>query len=291
MPVATVYRHGGKGGVAPARNDHRRMKRGQVEGWSVGAARRNSEFLMSVREDQLTGAGCAITLTLRDCPPTADDWHRVRKALVERLRRAGMVRLHWVTEWQRRGVPHLHMAIWWPDAYRIGEVIDAWLALTGEAYGAGRAGQHGRPIDGAIGWFQYLAKHAVRGVKHYQRSGDNVPEGWQEKTGRVWGHSGDWPLAAPRKFGLQDQHGDGGWFQLRRMVRSWRISEARAEGAPMRIRMARGSYRSPEQAISRIRGYREWMPSEEVQLRMILGLAARGFHVVDLDSGELLTAR
>ena len=291
MPVATVYRHGGKGGVAPARNDHRRMKRGQVEGWSVGAARRNSEFLMSVREDQLTGAGCAITLTLRDCPPTADDWHRVRKALVERLRRAGMVRLHWVTEWQRRGVPHLHMAIWWPDAYRIGEVIDAWLALTGEAYGAGRAGQHGRPIDGAIGWFQYLAKHAVRGVKHYQRSGDNVPEGWQEKTGRVWGHSGDWPLATPRKFGLQDQHGDGGWFQLRRMVRSWRISEARAEGAPMRIRMARGSYRSPEQAISRIRGYREWMPSEEVQLRMILGLAARGFHVVDLDSGELLTAR
>ena len=289
MPVATVYRHGGKGGVAPGRNDHMRMKRGQVEGWSLGAARRNSEFLMSVREDQLTGAGVATTLTLRDCPETAADWHRVRKALLERLRRAGMVRLHWVTEWQRRGVPHLHMAIWWPDKYDLSAAIEAWLELTGERYGAGRAGQHARPIDGAIGWFQYLAKHAVRGVKHYQRSGDNIPEGWQEKTGRVWGYSGDWPLATPRKFGLQDQHGDGGWFQLRRMVRSWRISEARAEGVPYRIRLARGAFQSPDPAISRIKGYREWMPAEDVQLRMILGLAAAGFEVVDQDTGEVLS--
>lgn len=289
MPVATVYRHGGKGGVAPGRNDHMRMKRGQVEGWSLGAARRNSEFLMSVREDQLTGAGVATTLTLRDCPATSREWHAVRKALIERLRRAGMVRLHWVTEWQRRGVPHLHMALWWPDQYDMLTAIDAWLDLTADRYGAGRAGQHARPIDGAIGWFQYLAKHAVRGVKHYQRSGDNIPAGWQEKTGRVWGYSGDWPLAKPRKFGLQDQHGDGGWFHLRRMVRSWRIAEARAEGTPYRIRLARGSFQSPEPEISRIRGYREWMPSEEVQLRMIFDLAARGFVVVDQDSGEVLT--
>lgn len=288
MPVVTVYRHGGKGGVAPGRNDHMRMKRGQVEGWSIGAARRNSEFLMSVREDLLTGAGVATTLTLRDCPSTSREWHAVRKALIERLRRAGMIRLHWVTEWQRRGVPHLHLAIWWPDSYDTQTAIDAWLDLTGEQYGAGRAGQHARPIDGAIGWFQYLAKHAVRGVKHYQRSGDNIPEGWQEKTGRVWGHSGDWPLAAPRKFGLQDQHGDGGWFHLRRMVRSWRIADARAGGKPYRIVLARRSFQSPDPAISRIRSYREWMPSEDVQMRMIFGVVARGFQVVDRDTGEVL---
>ena len=97
MPTRTVYRHGGKGGVAPARNDHLRAKRGQVEGWSEGAVRRNTEFLMSVRDGDLTGAGVAITLTLRECPPTADAWHRIRRAWVERMERAGMTRLHWVT--------------------------------------------------------------------------------------------------------------------------------------------------------------------------------------------------
>ena len=62
-----------------------------------GATRRNTEFLMSVRTDQLTGAGVAITLTVRDCPPSAEDWHKLRRAWEKRMVRAGMVRLHWVT--------------------------------------------------------------------------------------------------------------------------------------------------------------------------------------------------
>ena len=70
-----------------------------------GATRRNTEFLMSVKTDQLTGAGVALTLTVRDCPPTADDWHRLRRAWEKRMVRAGMLRLHWVTEWQRREFP------------------------------------------------------------------------------------------------------------------------------------------------------------------------------------------
>ena len=80
MPVVTLYPHGGKGGVAPMKNNHQRVPRGDVQGWSEGATRRNTEFLMSVRTDQLTGAGVALTLTLRDCPPTADDWHKLRRA-------------------------------------------------------------------------------------------------------------------------------------------------------------------------------------------------------------------
>src|SRR5690606_34001000 len=229
MPVITVYRHGGKGGVGPARNDHLRAKRGEVEGWSLGATRRNTEFLMSVDEKRLTGAGVALTLTLRDCPATPEEWHRLRRAWIERMRRAGMIRLHWVTEWQRRGVPHLHCAIWFAEGYEIHTACRAWVELA-SAYGAGDRGQHGRMIDGPIGWFQYLAKHASRGVKHYQRSGDNIPEAWQSKTGRVWGKSGDWPTVAPRQFGLEDQTGDGGYFRLRRMVRAWRIADARASG-------------------------------------------------------------
>lgn len=61
MPVVTLYPHGGKGGVAPMKNNHQRAPRGDVQGWSEGATRRNTEFLMSVRTDQLTGAGVALT--------------------------------------------------------------------------------------------------------------------------------------------------------------------------------------------------------------------------------------
>lgn len=51
-------------------------------------------------------------LTLRHCPPTSDDWTRLVKVLQQRLRRAGLLRWHWVVEWQRRGVPHLHLAVY-----------------------------------------------------------------------------------------------------------------------------------------------------------------------------------
>ncbi|WP_425527867.1 rolling circle replication-associated protein, partial [Xylella fastidiosa] len=67
---------------------------------------------MCVREDKLTGVGLALTLTVRDCPATAQEWQRMRRAWEKRMKRAGMIRVHWVTEWQRRGVPHLHCAIW-----------------------------------------------------------------------------------------------------------------------------------------------------------------------------------
>ncbi|RIJ27032.1 replication protein, partial [Henriciella mobilis] len=269
MPVVTVYRHGGKGGVAPGRNDHTRMKRGDVEGWSLGATRRNTQFLMSVRETELTGAGVALTLTLRDCPASAQDWTKLRKRWIERQRRAGMVRLHWITEWQRRGVPHLHVALWWPDKYRLSDPVNDWVELAGELYGAGHRGQHAKVIDGPIGWFQYLSKHAARGVKHYQRNNENIPEAWLRKTGRVWGHSGDWPLDAPRKFGLQGAQGDAGWYWMRRMVRGWRLADARAAGDRRRILYARGSFRSPEPELSKLRGYQDWMPAEPVQLRML----------------------
>lgn len=259
------------------KNDHPRAKRGDVEGWSDGATRRNTRFLMSIQEDQLTGAGVAFTLTLRDCPPTADEWHRLRRAWEMRMRRAGMVRLHWVTEWQRRGVPHLHGAIWWPDAYRTRDVIDAWVQLAG-AYGASHRGQHARPIDGPVGWFQYLSKHAARGVKHYQRTSENIPEGWQKKTGRVWGKSGDWPVREAVRFNLEDQHGDGGWFAFRRLVRAWRKADARAEGSRHRIAQARQMLRCGDQALSRVRGVSEWIP-QDLTDALLANLAGRGYSI------------
>lgn len=259
------------------KNSHQRVPRGDVQGWSEGATRRNTQFLMSVLENRLTGAGVALTLTLRDCPPTAQEWHRLRRAWIERMRRAGMVRLHWVTEWQRRGVPHLHGAIWFPDRYDYIAPIDAWVEVAG-AYGAGHKGQHVRRIDGPVGWFQYLSKHAARGVKHYQRNAANIPEGWKSKTGRVWGKVGDWPVQEAVRFNLQDQHGDGGWFAYRRLVRSWRKADARASGDRYRIRSSRRMLQCPDRVRARLLGFMEWMPFD-VQMALIGNVAERGYSV------------
>lgn len=188
-----------------------------------------------------------------------------------------MLRLHWVTEWQRRGVPHLHGAIWWPDCYDLFTPLEAWVELAAE-YGAGIRGQHARRIDGPVGWFQYLSKHAARGVKHYQRSAENMPEGWQRKTGRVWGHVGNWPLREAVRLDLQDQHGDGGWFAYRRMVRGWRFADARAGGDRYRIRSARAMLTCNDPALSRVRGLTDWVP-EDVTLAMAANLAGRGYVV------------
>lgn len=284
MPIQTVYPLGGKGGVPPMKNSHQRVPRGEVQGWSEGATRRNTQFLMSVIETRLTGAGVALTLTLKDCPPNAQEWHRLRRAWVKRMERAGMVRLHWVTEWQRRGVPHLHCALWWPDKYDLETPIAAWCEVA-TAYGAGDKGQFARPIEGAPGWFQYLSKHAARGVKHYQRNALNMPEGWQKKTGRVWGHSGDWPVQDAVKFDIQDHHGDGGWFALRRLVRSWRTADARAEGNPRRIVNARRMLNCPDVKRSRLIGFMDWMPFD-VQMALIGNVASRGYTVRLLDGTE-----
>lgn len=258
-------------------NSHDRAKRGEVEGWSLGATRRNTAFLMSIREGELTGAGVAFTLTLRDCPPTAEAWHKIRRAWEMRMRRAGMIRLHWVTEWQRRGVPHLHGAIWWPDAYDTTAPAEAWVAVA-SSYGASRRGQFARPIDGPVGWFQYLSKHAARGVKHYQRTAENIPSGWQKKTGRVWGKSGEWPVREAVRINLQDQHGDGGWFAFRRLVRSWRKADARAEGNRHRIAQARGMLLCRDQSLSRVRGVSEWIP-QDLTDALLANLASRGYAI------------
>jgi hypothetical protein len=282
MPVLTVYRHGMTAGVPPMKNNHLRAKRGEVGGWSEGAARRNVRFLYAVEETKLEGDGYAVTLTLRNCPPNATAWHRMRRAWIERMRRAGMVSLHWVTEWQRRGVPHLHGAVFMPkNAYTPAEfrafAVGAWLAVSAE-YETRERGQHVHPITGAVGWFQYLSKHAARGVAHYQRSSENIPAGWKSKTGRMWGHVGDWPARPSVRFNLQDQHGDRGYFAYRRMVRGWRVADARAGNDRRRQRSARTMLRCDDLALSRVRGVSEWVP-EPVSMAMLANLAGRGFSV------------
>lgn len=262
--------------------------RSQVIGWSSSAIRRNLKFLYSVDETSLEGLeGSALTLTVKDCPPSPELWRDAREAWFHRQRRRGMVRCHWVTEWQRRGVPHLHLAIWFPgggrtDSYR--SAVEDWLELSA-AYGSKPKGQHMTPIYDVLGWNQYVSKHAARGLHHYQRSPENVPEAWRSGTGRMWGALGDWQLQEPAKVEMSRE----AFWSYRRMVRGWRVADARRpkvlQGVRMydtrRIRSARGMLRCPYPELSQVRGVSEWIV-EGLNLRMLQGLVLQGHQLTSV---------
>lgn len=273
MPVTRILPNGATMSIGYRPGNHERKKRGDTQGWTNRASRGNRDFLWSILADQLTGQGYAITLTVRDCPPSAADWTALRNAWVRRMKRSGMIRLHWLTEWQRRGVPHLHGAIWFPDdspeqvRSRHAEIIKAWLEVA-SGFHPRRSGQDSRVITGAPGWFEYLAKHAARSVKNYQRSALSIPAGWR-KTGRMWGHWGEWPAREKMDIHLND----AGFFRLRRLWVGYQIAKSRGKGDFERVRFLR-SYLQAAPEVSTCRGMGEWL-SVDLQLDMIAAVATR----------------
>ena len=240
-------------------------KRGEVVGWSTAAVRRHKTWLYSIDAPALDGCGWAVTLTLRDCPPDAATWQLVRNRWLERVRVMGATRWHWVVEWQRRGVPHIHAAVYVPqgDAKAGARLLRAWTECAA-VYGPGWTGQTAKRIDGPLGWLQYLSKHCARGVQHYQRQGK--PEGWT-KTGRLWGYGGQWPALEPIGATITPQVA----WRFRRLARSWRIADARKalaraqtipeiDAARRRIAYARRMLKCPDKSLSRFRGVSEWIP-------------------------------
>lgn len=224
MPTSRILRHGFTAGVPPAASSHQRAKRQKVKGWSADAIRRNTVWLYGIDERCLTGKGLAVTLTVRDCPETAKEWHAARVAFTRRLERMGMLRMHWVVEWQRRGVPHLHCAVWFPDDATGIDIIGAWAAVAGQ-WGVADRGQHITRIRDVVGWNQYVSKHASRGLSHYQRSPEYVPAGWRGNgTGRVWGYRGDWPARDAERYEVCH----AGLYAIRRIHRKRAEASARA---------------------------------------------------------------
>lgn len=278
MPIVTEYRHGLTMGIPPGKNDHMRAKRDAVEGWSDSSTRRNTRFLYSIDERKLTGVGFALSLTVRDCPPTADDWKALREAFFQRMRRMGMIRGHWLTEWQRRGVPHMHAAIWFDeglwdrDPSPAVSIKSHWCQLAVDS-GAGMKGQHVDAITDSVGWFKYLSKHAVRGLGHYQRSSDSIPTGWK-KTGRMWGRLGDWPTIDPVRYTMDMP----AFWAFRRMVQRWRLADARASGDRHRLRSARRMLQSSDRSSGSVRGVGEWIGTDETQI-FLRHLAALGHEI------------
>lgn len=285
MAVVTVYQHGIKAGVPPEKSDHQRAKRKKVNGWTAKSARSNVDFLRSVTIEDLDGLGHAVTLTVRTCPPSARAWDEMRDAWVKRLKRAGMLRLHWVTEWQARGVPHLHGVVFfeWPatmEGFSLQRdvLVNAWLAVC-EEYEGDPLSQHVTPMETALGWLQYLAKHASRGADHYQRSNDTIPESWRGSTGRLWGKSGEWPTRA----GMQLEIATSGFWELRRAMQRYRLADARSEPLidlrAKRVRSARRMLQTSHRGLCETRGFSEWIP-EAVQMALIRWISEKGHTVL-----------
>ena len=276
-----VYPNGLTAGVTPSHHVTPSGLKADVSGWSLNSSRSNTRFLYSVRAADLTGFGLALSLTVRDCPETHEDWKKCREALLAQMRRLGMIRLHWLTEWQRRGVPHMHAAVWFPDPgadlsdeddaelerQRLAlTILAAWLRITAP-YRSLQGSQTVARITDELGWLKYLSKHAARGAAHYQRAAAGIPKGWQ-KTGRMWGHRGDWPTDAPVSVDLV---GWITWFRFRRICRSYRLSQtrprfsSRAKVRPHAVKAARRMLRCTDGNVAAFRGVSGWIPCAVAQ--------------------------
>jgi hypothetical protein len=224
-----------------------------------------------------------MTLTVRDLPATPGEWTAARKAFVKRLRRDGLVRYQWLTEFQRRRVPHLHGMAFFPGG-SVGlaeRVVEHWLAVAGPWRPSARS-QSVQAVYGLPGWLQYQAKHSARGVRHYQRA--NVPEAWSSRTGRLWGAGGEWPVREDAlDVDLPTFH------RMRRGLRSYLLSGARADEDWRRVSYLRRMLADPERARSVVRAVGEFCP-EDVSWRL-LHSAITTAHTVEPSSTRAATAR
>lgn len=233
-------------------------------------------FLMSVLWDQLPPLGWSVSLSILDCPPTPKDWHDRRRAFIERLRRMGLDLAHWLTEWQRRQVPHLHGALFFgPESEATARKIEeAWLGAMAEFRPHANA-QHVAPLYDSLGWAQYLSKHAARGLRHYQRAPENIPPAWLGKTGRMWGKVGQWPQQDAAALTLSMP----GFHAFRRILRARRRADARASGNGRRIAHARRMLKCSDEKRSAVRGGSDWCDLEE-GLSLVAAVRSLGHDVV-----------
>lgn len=238
-------------------------KRGKTQGWTRKTTARFRRWLFSVDGAALPPGGFGLTLTVKDRVPTPGDWKKCRDRFVDRLEYQGLEMFQWLTEFQRRGVPHLHgMAFFAEDAQVTAEAIKKhWLGAAKE-FRPGIRSQHISEVYNLAGWLQYQSKHAARGIRHVQRV--SVPAEWLDGTGRMWGVSGDWPVREQSyDIDLSTFH------RARRGFRSWLVSEARRDGRVLHAARLRGLLKDSDRKRSTVRGVGEFIP-EHVTTELLL---------------------
>ena len=254
-----------------------------TKGWTVNVARRNEQRLQQIDFDAVEGFPAFVTLTMPSgqmSDVSAAMFHGWLKRWLQFMKRHGLVHYYWILEFQASGNPHLHVLVWLdhePDALETFKALKSWVGILNKSgVGARLQGQIWESIDvgGTITVdgervpahpervLMYLAKHAARGVAHYQRQIANMPEDWQYRSGRVWGHDRGLPLCAQQEVECDYLT----FHRFRRLVRRWRLAEARAikdrDRRRQAIVQARGSLKCGRPDISPYRGVSAWIPSD-----------------------------
>ena len=274
--------------------DFQPPERTATKGWTPNVARRNEQRLQQIDFDAIEGVPAFVTLTMPSqqmADVSAAMFHGWLKRWIQYMKRHGLAHYYWILEFQATGNPHLHLLVWlnhdW-DALEQYHALSSWVNMLNKSgVGARIQGQAWENID--VGGMitvdgesvpaqpervlMYLAKHAARGVAHYQRQLSNMPEDWQYRSGRVWGHDRGLPLREQ-----QDVECDYPTFwRYRRLVRRWRLAEANGITDPRRrcaaIVQARGMLKC-SRPCSPYRGVSAWMPSNVSS--QLLDVAMRG---------------
>lgn len=258
-------------------------ERTATKGWTVNVARRNEQRLQQIDFDAVEGFPAFVTLTMPSgqmSDVSAAMFHGWLKRWLQFMKRHGLVHYYWILEFQASGNPHLHVLVWLdhePDALETFKALKSWVGILNKSgVGARLQGQIWESIDvgGTITVdgervpahpervLMYLAKHAARGVAHYQRQIANMPEDWQYRSGRVWGHDRGLPLCSQQEVECDYLT----FHRFRRLVRRWRLAEARAikdrDRRRQAIVQARGSLKCGRPDISPYRGVSAWIPSD-----------------------------
>lgn len=308
MPTITIRAHG----VSATRNQtvvnpvtgeivtltaFQPPERTATRGWTPNVARRNEQRLQQVDFDAVEGFPAFVTLTMPSGQMgevSAAMFHGWLKSWLRYMKRHGLRHYYWILEFQASGNPHLHVLVWLdhePDALETFKALRSWVGILNKSgVGARLQGQIWESIDvgGEINVdgervpahpervLMYLAKHAARGVAHYQRQIANMPEDWQYRSGRVWGHDRGLPLREQ-----QDVECDYPTFhRFRRLVRRWRLAEARAIADPERRRLAisqaRRCLKCSRPDVSPYRGVSAWLSSDVASQLLDVAVSMNG---------------
>ncbi|WP_065457094.1 rolling circle replication-associated protein [Bifidobacterium breve] len=271
-------------------------ERSNTNGWTANVARRNEQTLQQIDFAAIDGEAAFVTLTMlkQQMPDvSSEQFHKWLNAWLVYMRRRGMRHYYWILEFQASGNPHLHVIVWLSD-WRTGgakrgyvhhrwDVVEQYRAL---AYWVKRLNADGvaakvdaqnfqmvelgqsPTVDGVTlesatpeRLLMYLAKHAARGVAHYQRQISNMPDDWQCRSGRVWGHDGKLPLREQ----LDVECSYEVFWQYRRLVRRWVCANASKmtddDKQRRSIVSARRMLRCSRPDVSPYRGVSAWLPA------------------------------
>lgn len=258
-------------------------ERTATKGWTPNVARRNEQRLQQIDFDGIDGVPAFVTLTMPSqqmSDVSAAMFHGWLKRWLQFMKRHGMLHYYWILEFQASGNPHIHVLVWLdhtPEPLETYKALRSWVGILDKSgVGARLQGQiwESIDVDGEIvvdgekmpahpeRVLMYLAKHAARGVAHYQRQITNMPDDWQYRSGRVWGHDRGLPLREQ-----MDVETDYPMFwTFRRLVRRWRLAEAYgikdADRRRQAIVQARRSLRCVRRDVSPYRGVSAWIPAD-----------------------------